>query len=141
MKKSVLFALVLVLLAGLCLVSCAKQEVSIPPATVPKGTTVVNIPMISGSSTEATPEAYPVDAAPAILDIIISYPTDPSSSSYDADMRAFLESRLAGQFTVDALKAQKLSLEQWRAELDSEKYDFMQLSPNEVDILAAWLSK
>ncbi|HPR35165.1 MAG TPA: hypothetical protein PKY64_05785 [Anaerolineaceae bacterium] len=99
------------LVVSLLLASCGSKE--------PTETTV-NLPVISGEvemEVENTPvptvateaqvpqDTYPVDQPlePVAQEAAIAYPVDDDSTTYDADMRAYIEQILGGTIAIEEL--------------------------------------
>lgn len=104
--KSILLTSMLVL--SLLLAACGSKE-------EPTETTV-NLPVVGGEiqnpsepamveEGQAPQDTYPVDqpAEPLMLDVMITYPIDDSSPTYDADMRAYIEQILGGTVAIEDL--------------------------------------
>ncbi len=99
------------LVVSLLLAGCGKKE--------PTETTV-NLPVVSGEvekEVENTPvptvateaqvpqDTYPVDQPLETLNLeaAIAYPVDDNSTTYDADMRAYIEQILGGTIAIEEL--------------------------------------
>ena len=78
--------------------------------------TTVNLPVVGGKiqntsepalveEGQAPQDAYPVElpAEPVLPDVMISYPIDDDSPTYDADMRAYIEQILNGTIPIEDL--------------------------------------
>lgn len=141
MKKKHLVTLALLMVTILLLGACSRAE---------ETETTVNLPVVGGTGsqeTEAPVGTAPYDTYPVSGNAqsepqtspITTYPVDTTSPTYDAEMQAFIETKLEGAHDINFLLEQDFTVEQWKEVLGSPTHTHVLFSPGELDAVITWL--
>lgn len=151
MKKQITILIALLLVFTFALSACGKSK-----AAETEEENTINLPVVDAGGEDATEpsietaqteepqapveEGYPFEEPAATeYDPALAYPIDPSSPTYDDEMRAYLTLLVGEKHDLQFLLDQDLTAEQWRETLLNKDHIHLMLTEGALQAIIDWL--